>query len=250
MLDEIVLNVIRHGHDDQGEHEIHVRLRAGPDAVTIMVEDDGKPFNPLDAPPPNLDLPIEQRPIGGLGIFLVKSLDQRHRLPPRGRPQHAHADEAATFLSGRGALQPAVSRDTSGSRIKPVTAASVFTGTISGYGITAGIPNNGSPAPTRRTSDTLNAAIEPGEVGLPIEQGRDELRKEQHEDEIAREEPQRLHALDLERHPHRADADRGDRGANHQLHVAEREIGPQQPRAGIPAEHRSRPTGWTTRSST
>ena len=74
MLDEIVLNVINHGHDDQGEHEIHVRLRAAPDAVTITVEDDGKPFNPLDAPPPDLDLPIEERPIGGLGIFLMKSL--------------------------------------------------------------------------------------------------------------------------------------------------------------------------------
>ena len=42
--------------------------------MTIVVEDDGKPFNPLDAPPPNLDLPIDERPIGGLGIFLMKSL--------------------------------------------------------------------------------------------------------------------------------------------------------------------------------
>lgn len=36
-------------------------------ARQIAVEDDGRPFNPLDAPPPDLDLPIEERPIGGLG---------------------------------------------------------------------------------------------------------------------------------------------------------------------------------------
>ena len=41
--------------------------------LTIQVEDDGKPFDPLEAPPPNLDLPIEDRPIGGLGIYIVRS---------------------------------------------------------------------------------------------------------------------------------------------------------------------------------
>src|SRR5438093_1144496 len=74
VLDEIVANVIRHAHDDGGEHDIAIRLALDGRKLTIEVADDGMPFNPLDAPPPNLDLPIEERPIGGLGIHIVKSL--------------------------------------------------------------------------------------------------------------------------------------------------------------------------------
>ena len=49
----------------------------------VEVEDDGLCFNPLDAPEPDLTGPIEDRPIGGLGIYLVKNimdeLDYRRR---------------------------------------------------------------------------------------------------------------------------------------------------------------------------
>ena len=72
-LDEIVINIIAHGYDDQREHQIHVSLALEGEILTIQVEDDGKPFDPLEAPPPNLDLPIEDRPIGGLGIYIVRS---------------------------------------------------------------------------------------------------------------------------------------------------------------------------------
>ena len=81
MLDELVSNVIKYGYDDALEHHIHVDVAVDGDHVTVRVEDDGKPFNPLDAPHPNLDAPIEQRRIGGLGVFIVKtvadSLDYR-----------------------------------------------------------------------------------------------------------------------------------------------------------------------------
>ena len=73
VLDEIVINIIAHGYDDQQEHRIDVSLALEGDLLTIQVEDDGKPFNPLEAPPPNLDLPIDERPIGGLGIHIVRS---------------------------------------------------------------------------------------------------------------------------------------------------------------------------------
>jgi anti-sigma regulatory factor (Ser/Thr protein kinase) len=42
--------------------------------VTVTVEDDGVPFNPLEATEPDLDRPLEERSIGGLGIHLVKNL--------------------------------------------------------------------------------------------------------------------------------------------------------------------------------
>jgi anti-sigma regulatory factor (Ser/Thr protein kinase) len=74
MLDEVVSNVIKYGYDDGLEHHIRVDVAIDGDHVTIRVEDDGKPFNPLDAPHPNLDAPIEQRPIGGLGVFIVKTV--------------------------------------------------------------------------------------------------------------------------------------------------------------------------------
>jgi anti-sigma regulatory factor (Ser/Thr protein kinase) len=73
VLDEIVINIIAHGYDDEHEHQIHVSLTLEGDILTIQVEDDGKPFNPLETPPPNLDLPIDDRPIGGLGIYIVRS---------------------------------------------------------------------------------------------------------------------------------------------------------------------------------
>jgi sigma-B regulation protein RsbU (phosphoserine phosphatase) len=74
ILDEVVSNVIKHGYDDGLEHQIRVDVAVDGNHVTIRVEDDGRPFNPLDAPYPKLDLPIEQRPIGGLGVFIVKSV--------------------------------------------------------------------------------------------------------------------------------------------------------------------------------
>jgi serine/threonine-protein kinase RsbW len=73
-LDEIVANVIRHAHGDNGHHEIVVRLEAHHDGVVAEVEDDGVAFNPLEAPPPDVDVPVEQRRIGGLGIHIVRTM--------------------------------------------------------------------------------------------------------------------------------------------------------------------------------
>jgi anti-sigma regulatory factor (Ser/Thr protein kinase) len=73
VLDEIVVNVIRHGFDDDRDHEIRVTLAIdAEDALSIRVEDEGRPFNPLDRPPPDLTVPVEERPIGGLGIFITR----------------------------------------------------------------------------------------------------------------------------------------------------------------------------------
>ena len=73
-LDEVVVNVIRHGYRDHGPHEIGVSFTLEGGLLTVSDEDDGTPFNPLEAPPPNLNVPIEERQPGGLGIHLVKNL--------------------------------------------------------------------------------------------------------------------------------------------------------------------------------
>jgi len=74
VLDEAVSNAINHGYDAGVRGEIAVRLRRGPDRVEVEVEDDGLPFDPLQVPPPDLTLPLERRPIGGLGVHLIKNL--------------------------------------------------------------------------------------------------------------------------------------------------------------------------------
>ncbi len=74
-LDEIGVNVINHGHDDDSLHEIQIDIRSEPDAVTIEVADDGRPFDPLtEAPPPDLESDVGDRAVGGLGIHLVCNL--------------------------------------------------------------------------------------------------------------------------------------------------------------------------------
>jgi anti-sigma regulatory factor (Ser/Thr protein kinase) len=73
-LDEIVANVIRHAFDNDGrDHRIDVRVTVGERSVTAIVEDDGRPFDPREAPVPDLNLPIEARAPGGLGMHLVRS---------------------------------------------------------------------------------------------------------------------------------------------------------------------------------
>ena len=73
-LDEVVTNIIRYAYNDNGRpHPIVVRLAVEEGFLAAQVEDEGRAFNPLEAPAPDIDADIEDRPIGGLGIHLVRS---------------------------------------------------------------------------------------------------------------------------------------------------------------------------------
>lgn len=74
ILEEVVTNVIFYGYDDKNEHEIKIDVKLNQGDLVLEIEDDGKPFNPLDMPNPDVNLPIEERQIGGLGIYIVKNL--------------------------------------------------------------------------------------------------------------------------------------------------------------------------------
>ena len=74
IIEELVVNIVRYGYDDTKAHRIDVEVRTEPRRIVATVEDDGRPFNPADAPPPPLREPIENRPKGGLGIYLVKKV--------------------------------------------------------------------------------------------------------------------------------------------------------------------------------
>jgi len=72
VVDEIFANITHYAYDtDDGFAEVSISV--GETAV-LRFEDTGKPYNPLDREEPDLDVPIEEREIGGLGIHFVKSV--------------------------------------------------------------------------------------------------------------------------------------------------------------------------------
>jgi anti-sigma regulatory factor (Ser/Thr protein kinase) len=71
-LEEHLTNVMNYGYEDTNSHEIHVRLEVVGDALQIEIEDDGKTFNPLRYPETDVTIPLAKRPIGGLGIHLIR----------------------------------------------------------------------------------------------------------------------------------------------------------------------------------
>ena len=74
-VDELFTNIVSYGYDDSETHIVKFVIDVTQEEVRIEIVDDGKPFNPLDdAPDVNLDLSVEERKIGGVGIHLVKSL--------------------------------------------------------------------------------------------------------------------------------------------------------------------------------
>jgi serine/threonine-protein kinase RsbW len=76
-LDEILTNIISYAYPEGGEHVITVRLVLKGAELVIEVEDDGRPFNPLEIAPPDLEEAPEERPIGGLGLHLVRKMMDR-----------------------------------------------------------------------------------------------------------------------------------------------------------------------------
>ena len=79
VVEELGLNVINHAYRGQsGEFEIIITSEE--QAITVEIIDNGPPFNMLqDAPLPDVESEIEERPVGGLGIHLVKTMmDELH----------------------------------------------------------------------------------------------------------------------------------------------------------------------------
>ena len=74
-LEELLVNILSYGFDSESEHEALVYLEVQHDLLHIEIIDDGIPFDPFaDAPQPDLQAPVEERPVGGLGVHLVKSM--------------------------------------------------------------------------------------------------------------------------------------------------------------------------------
>ena len=72
-IDELFGNIARYAYSpDVGKATVRFSVEENPLEVTITFIDNGIPFNPLEKSNPDTHLSAEERPIGGLGIFLVK----------------------------------------------------------------------------------------------------------------------------------------------------------------------------------
>jgi sigma-B regulation protein RsbU (phosphoserine phosphatase) len=72
-FDELLSNIVSYGYDDDGEHQIDIHVRLLSNELAVTISDDGRPFNPLGNDPPDTRLSVQDRPIGGLGVFLVRN---------------------------------------------------------------------------------------------------------------------------------------------------------------------------------
>lgn len=75
VVEELGINVVNYAYDDGGEHEFTIAVTSAEESLTLEIVDAGRAFDPLnDAPEPDLEASLEDRPIGGLGVYLVRTI--------------------------------------------------------------------------------------------------------------------------------------------------------------------------------
>lgn len=70
VADEIFSNIVYYS----GAKNVDILFRNDADRITLVFEDDGKPYNPLESEEPDITAGVEDRKIGGLGLFMVKKM--------------------------------------------------------------------------------------------------------------------------------------------------------------------------------
>jgi phosphoserine phosphatase RsbU/P len=82
VVEEIATNIIKYGYSDDDRGTIQLICLCQEQALTIKIRDQGKPFDPRDPPDPDLTTDLDERSVGGLGIFFVReyadSIDYQH----------------------------------------------------------------------------------------------------------------------------------------------------------------------------
>ena len=65
IAEESLTNIVRHVYEPDEDGEIKVMLTLSETEVRLELRDSGRPFNPLEHPEPDLEAPVEERPVGG-----------------------------------------------------------------------------------------------------------------------------------------------------------------------------------------
>ncbi|MGA0840796.1 MAG: ATP-binding protein [Pseudomonadales bacterium] len=86
-LEELFMNVAMHGSaGTEAPRTVEIRIAVDAGEVRVDLKDDGVAFDPFsEAPVPDLDEAIEDRPVGGLGVFLVKEMMDQVAYERRGQ---------------------------------------------------------------------------------------------------------------------------------------------------------------------
>lgn len=74
VLEEALTNIIFYAFEKDVESEILIDLTMEGSLMTIVITDEGRPYDPTQKNDPDINLSAEDRPIGGLGIFLIKQI--------------------------------------------------------------------------------------------------------------------------------------------------------------------------------
>jgi len=74
VMEEALTNTIAYGFDDDGSHTIEIHFNKAGALLSIIITDDGHEYDPTQKKDPDIFLAVEDRPIGGLGIFLIKKI--------------------------------------------------------------------------------------------------------------------------------------------------------------------------------
>jgi anti-sigma regulatory factor (Ser/Thr protein kinase) len=75
VVEELVVNAVSYGGRDPDEGWVDVRFDRIEDGLSIVITDNGQPYDPFEsAPEPDLDLDLDSRPVGGLGVHFVKEM--------------------------------------------------------------------------------------------------------------------------------------------------------------------------------
>ena len=73
-LDELLTNIVSYGFEDDLEHIIWFTMELDNQVLTLSIEDEGIPFNPLEKKAPEVPADLTDVRIGGLGIHIIRKL--------------------------------------------------------------------------------------------------------------------------------------------------------------------------------
>jgi anti-sigma regulatory factor (Ser/Thr protein kinase) len=73
-VDEACSNIIAHAYGGEGDGVIECSCHPREDHLTVILRDQGQPFDPESVPPPNLSDDLEQRTGGGLGLYFIREI--------------------------------------------------------------------------------------------------------------------------------------------------------------------------------
>jgi serine/threonine-protein kinase RsbW len=74
VLEEAVVNIINYAYPQEQHESIYLSARLQKNTIVLVLTDTGKEFDPTLVPEADITLSAEERPIGGLGIFLIRQM--------------------------------------------------------------------------------------------------------------------------------------------------------------------------------